>query len=58
VPRNHDDAETNPMTTELSSRLNRPLQIGNKTIAGRLVLAPMTFLGHVAYRQVLSEAGG
>ncbi len=46
------------MTTELSSRLNRPLQIGNKTIASRLVLAPMTFLGHVAFRQVLAEVGG
>ena len=58
VPTNYDDAETSPMTSELSSRLNRPLQIGNKTIASRLVLAPMTFLGHVAFRQVLSEAGG
>jgi tRNA-dihydrouridine synthase B len=46
------------MTSELSSRLNRPLQIGRKTIASRLVLAPMTFLGHVAFRQVLAEAGG
>jgi tRNA-dihydrouridine synthase B len=46
------------MTTELSILLNRPLQIGAKTISNRLVLAPMTFLGHVAFRQALSELGG
>ncbi|MEJ2154268.1 MAG: tRNA-dihydrouridine synthase family protein [Desulfobacteraceae bacterium] len=46
------------MTSELSTRLNKPLQIGTKTIANRLILAPMTFLGHVAFRQILSELGG
>ena len=46
------------MTTELARRLNQPLVIGNKTIANRLVLAPMTDLGHVAYRQLLDELGG
>ena len=46
------------MTTELAARLNRPLQIGTRTIANRLVLAPMTFLGHVAYRHLLDELGG
>jgi tRNA-dihydrouridine synthase B len=46
------------MTTELAALLNRSLQIGNRTIANRLVLAPMTFLGHVAYRQLLDELGG
>lgn len=46
------------MTRELSIRLNQPLQIGPKTIANRLVMAPMTFLGHVAFRQILSELGG
>jgi tRNA-dihydrouridine synthase B len=46
------------MTTELSILLNRPLQIGAKTISNRLVLAPMTFLGHVAFRQALTELGG
>jgi len=46
------------LTTELSSILNKPLQIGTKTIPNRLVLAPMTFLGHVAYRRLLDELGG
>jgi tRNA-dihydrouridine synthase B len=46
------------MTTELAALLNRPLEIGTRTIANRLVLAPMTFLGHVAYRQLLDELGG
>ncbi len=42
----------------LANLLNRPLDIGAKRIAGRLVLAPMTDLGHVAFRQLLSEFGG
>jgi nifR3 family TIM-barrel protein len=46
------------MLTELQKRLNTPLQIGRRTIPGRLVLAPMTFLGHLAYREVLAELGG
>ncbi len=46
------------MLTELQKRLNIPLQIGNRTIPNRLVLAPMTFLGHLAFRQVLDELGG
>ncbi len=46
------------MIDELSALLNRPLIIGPKTIPNRLVLAPMTFLGHVAFRQVLDELGG
>ncbi|MGD8834161.1 MAG: tRNA-dihydrouridine synthase family protein [Desulfobacteraceae bacterium] len=46
------------MIKELSLLLNRPLIIGPKTIPNRLVLAPMTFLGHVAFRQMLSELGG
>ncbi len=46
------------MNTDLQSQLNRPLSIGPRTIANRLVLAPMTFLGHVAFRQLLDELGG
>ena len=46
------------MLTELQKRLNKPLKIGNRTIPNRLVLAPMTFLGHMAFRQVLDELGG
>jgi nifR3 family TIM-barrel protein len=46
------------MGADLASRLNRPLTIGNKTIVGRLVLAPMTFLGHIAFRELLAGFGG
>jgi tRNA-dihydrouridine synthase B len=46
------------MNTTLSALLNRALKIGTKTIPGRLVLAPMTFLGHVAYRHLLGDLGG
>ena len=46
------------MSNQLSALLSRPLKIGDKTIPNRLVLAPMTFLGHVAFRQVLDELGG
>jgi tRNA-dihydrouridine synthase B len=46
------------MNKALSNLLNRPLKIGPKTIPNRLVLAPMTFLGHIAFRQVLDELGG
>lgn len=47
------------MTNQLlNDLLNRPLTIGGRTIANRLVLAPMTYLGHVAYRHMLDELGG
>lgn len=39
-------------------KLNQPLQIGNRRIDCRLNLAPLTFLGHVAFRELLSEYGG
>ncbi len=42
----------------LAAALRRPLAIGNRTIPGRLVFAPMSFLGHVAFRQLLAEFGG
>jgi tRNA-dihydrouridine synthase B len=42
----------------LPSLLQRPLAIGNRTISSRLVLAPMTCLGHVAFRHLLDELGG
>jgi tRNA-dihydrouridine synthase B len=47
-----------PLINELATHLNRPLQIGTRSIPNRLVLAPMTFLGHVAYRHLLDELGG
>ncbi|VTR69912.1 tRNA-dihydrouridine synthase [Desulfosarcina cetonica] len=46
------------MEDDLSRRLNRPLAIGTATIDRRLVLAPMTFLGHIAFRELLAGYGG
>ncbi|KJS29570.1 MAG: dihydrouridine synthase [Desulfatitalea sp. BRH_c12] len=46
------------MNETLTSLLNRPLRIGRRTIDSRLVLAPMTCLGHVAFRHLLDELGG
>ena len=42
----------------LSEILNTPLSIGNKSVAKRLVLAPMTYLGHVAFRELVATFGG
>ncbi|HSV91582.1 MAG TPA: tRNA-dihydrouridine synthase family protein [Desulfobacterales bacterium] len=46
------------MLPELAALLNRPLSIGSRTISNRLVFAPMTFLGHVAFRELLDRFGG
>ena len=46
------------MPTELATLLNRPLTIADTVISRRLVLAPMTFLGHVAFRELLAGYGG
>jgi len=46
------------MSSNLSTYLLQPLKIGAKTIDNRLILAPMTFLGHVAFRELLSHYGG
>ena len=46
------------MPTELATLVNRPLTIGQSVIDRRLTLAPMTFLGHVAFRELLAEFGG
>lgn len=46
------------MDTRLADLINRPMTIGSRKIAGRLILAPMTGLGHVAFRQWLDELGG
>ncbi|WP_272698680.1 tRNA dihydrouridine synthase [Desulfovibrio sp. Fe33] len=43
---------------DLSRRLDRPLEIGGKTVSSRLWLAPLAGLGHVAYREVLDGYGG
>ncbi len=42
----------------LSRLLNRPLRIGKAAIDGRLTLAPMTLLGHIAFRELLAGFGG
>jgi nifR3 family TIM-barrel protein len=46
------------MEFDLAAFLNRPLSIGGRTIAKRLVLAPMTYLGHAAFRELLAGFGG
>ncbi|MBT8338964.1 MAG: tRNA-dihydrouridine synthase family protein [Desulfatitalea sp.] len=46
------------MNPELPRLLNRPLTIGDRTLPNRLVLAPMTYLGHVSFRQLLAALGG
>lgn len=44
--------------SEFSHPLCLPLTIGNRAIPNRLVLAPMAMLGHVAFRELVSEFGG
>ncbi len=52
-------SDLNEITSvSLSRYLNRPLAIGNRTIASRLVLAPMAMLGNVAFRELISDFGG
>ncbi len=46
------------MLEELTQYLRRPLAIGSRSIRRRLVLAPMTFLGHVAFRELVAGFGG
>ncbi len=51
------DSTSSSLVT-LGSLLNRPLNIGRRVLAKRLVFAPMTFLGHVAFRELLGGFGG
>jgi nifR3 family TIM-barrel protein len=46
------------MLPELTQLLNQPLNIGQKTIAKRLVMAPMAFIGNVAFRELVASYGG
>ena len=46
------------MIYNLAEYLSQPLKIGSKTINKRLVLAPMSFLGHIAFRELVSRYGG
>lgn len=46
------------MQPSLADILNTPLTIGGKTIENRLALAPMSQLGHIAFRELLAGFGG
>ena len=46
------------MTLDGMEKLSEPLKIGDRWIDGRLNLAPLTFLGHVAFRELLAKFGG
>jgi tRNA-dihydrouridine synthase B len=46
------------MIFNLAEYLRQPLKIGGKPIDTRLVLAPMSFLGHVAFRELVARYGG
>jgi nifR3 family TIM-barrel protein len=51
-------ARVNPEAVRLAKILKQPLCVAGKRLRSRLVLAPMTFLGHVAFRQLVEEFGG
>lgn len=51
----HDRAD---VAENLRRRLNRPLQIGGRTIRHRLVPAPMSYVGNVAFRQLVDGFDG
>jgi nifR3 family TIM-barrel protein len=42
----------------LTDMLNRPLQVGGRIIPRRLFLAPLSKLGNVAFRELISAFGG
>ena len=46
------------MLYNLAQHLRQPINIGNQTIDRRLVLAPMAFLSHIAFRELVSQYGG
>jgi tRNA-dihydrouridine synthase len=46
------------MIYNLAEYLRQPLKIGGKSIDTRLLLAPMSFLGHIAFRELVSRYGG
>ena len=46
------------MIDSLAEYLRQPLKIGGQSIDTRLVLAPMSFLGHIAFRELVSRYGG
>ena len=44
--------------SDIQKFISTPLKIGNRSIPGRLILAPMAGLTHVAYRELLDSYGG
>ena len=46
------------MIYNLAEHLRQPLKLGNKSIEKRLILAPLTFLGNVAFRELVAQYGG
>ena len=46
------------MIYNLAEYLRQPLKIGNKSIEKRLLLAPLSILGNIAFRELLSLYGG
>jgi nifR3 family TIM-barrel protein len=46
------------MSYNLAEYLRQPLKIGSKSIKKRLILAPLTFLGNIAFRELVARYGG
>jgi len=46
------------MKKKITEFINTPIQIGSRTISKRLLLAPMSGLGHVAFREMATQYGG
>jgi nifR3 family TIM-barrel protein len=46
------------MIYNLAEYLRQPLKIGSKSIEKRLILAPLTFLGNIAFRELVARYGG
>jgi len=46
------------MVYNLAEYLRQPLKIGSKSIEKRLILAPLAFLGNIAFRELVSRYGG
>ena len=60
LPMKAQHMETVSMTasTDFTSFLNSPVTIKNICLPNRLLLAPMAGLGHMAFRELVSEFGG
>ncbi|MFP4032040.1 MAG: hypothetical protein ACLFTV_10795, partial [Desulfococcaceae bacterium] len=46
-----------PERADLRARLTRPLTIRGRVLESRLVLAPLSKLGNVAFRELVAEYG-